>query len=283
MIEPVEIVADRLCALPLAFPLDRPRSAFPPSARGFGTVNCYLLKEGDRALLVDTGFPPFRRDLLAMLDRLDATTTLSVIVLRAAEASALGNLFTILEERDVDQLYGAIAPSIVYAFDSRTLAERNPAGLRKHGYRQLGQSQTIELSPGRRLEVFKPMLQLLNQLWIYDEETRTLFTSEYFGHVVRETAAGPWTVDDPDADPTTPESLAEFLRLGNRTWWLAGADGEALAAWVGETFATRTVECIAPSFGAILRGREVVERHVGLMQEALRLLAREPLQAVTAP
>ena len=274
----LELVADRLYALPLPFGLDRPRSMFPATAHGFGTANCYLLQEGARALLVDTGFPLFHKDVLRMLDTLlDAKTRLSVIVLRPAEVSALGNLFTILEERDVEVVHGSLAPAIVYSFDVRTLAERNPAGLREHAYDQLAQSQTLELGSSRQLEVFKPMLQLLNQLWIYDEETRTLFTSEYFGHAWRETAAGPWTVDDPAADPTTAESLAEFLRTGNRTWWLAGADGDTLAAWVGETFAARPVECIAPAFGAIFRGREVVEQQVELLQEALRLLAREPV------
>ena len=41
----LELVPDRLYALPLVFGLSRPRSMFPLMSRGFGTANCYLLKE----------------------------------------------------------------------------------------------------------------------------------------------------------------------------------------------------------------------------------------------
>jgi hypothetical protein len=280
VIEPLELVPERLWALPLPFALDRPRSMFPVRPGSFGTGNCYLLREGDRALLVDTGFPCFHDDVLGLLARVLApSTVLSVIVLRPAEVSSLGNLFSVLEEYEVETLHAALAHDIVHSFDVRSLARRNPGGLRPHGYRQLTQSQTLALGPGRPLEVFKPMLQLLNQLWIYDERTRTLFTSEYFGYTMRPGAAGPWTVTD-TADAPAPDALAGFLRDGNRTWWLAGADGERLASWVAETFASRPVDCIAPAFGAIFRGREVVERQAELMQQALRGLARE--QAVPA-
>ena len=96
----LELTPSRLYALPLVFGLDRARSMFPPAARGFGSANCYLLKEGDRALLIDTGFPAFRAEVLGLLDgMLEPSTELSTIVLRPAEISAVGTLFAILEQR----------------------------------------------------------------------------------------------------------------------------------------------------------------------------------------
>ena len=80
-------------------------------------------------------------------------------------------------------------------------------------------------------------------------------------------------IDEAARDPTTVEDLMGFLRHGNRSWWLPGADGRRIADWLREVFAARVVERIAPAFGCVLEGRTVVERQVGLMCEALERLA----------
>lgn len=45
-------------------------------------------------------------------------------------------------------------------------------------------------------------------------------------------------------------------------------------------FATREVETIAPAFGRIIRGREAVRRHQGLLDEAIAMLGAEAGSAV---
>lgn len=275
---PITLVPGRLHALPLVFGLDRPQSAFPATARGFGTQNCYLVEEGNQALLIDTGFPVFQEAVLEALETLlSPSAVLSVLVLRTTETASLGNLYAIVEHRRVDTVYAPNPEDFVHSFDTRNLSERGAGGGHERHFEPLNPPVNLDFAGTRRLEVFKPLLMMLRQLWLYDEATRTMFTSEYFGHHWSDSVDGPWIVDDRESDPTTVDSLCEFLRGGNRTWWLSGADGETLAGWLQETFATREVECIAPAFGAIIRGRARVERHVEMLKEALLRLGGEPL------
>jgi flavorubredoxin len=51
--------------------------------------------------------------------------------------------------------------------------------------------------------------------------------------------------------------------------WLAEAHTEAIREQVIEVFETHDVETIAPQFGRIIRGREVVARHRDLILDAL--------------
>ncbi|MCZ6455400.1 MAG: hypothetical protein O6909_14270, partial [Alphaproteobacteria bacterium] len=46
----------KLYALQNAYELDGRISSYPNSARGFSASNCYLLKQEDGALLLDTGY-----------------------------------------------------------------------------------------------------------------------------------------------------------------------------------------------------------------------------------
>ncbi|PWT86143.1 MAG: hypothetical protein C5B56_12885, partial [Proteobacteria bacterium] len=50
------LAAGQLYALQNPFALDGRVSSYPASARGYAVANCYLLKQSDAAMLIDTGF-----------------------------------------------------------------------------------------------------------------------------------------------------------------------------------------------------------------------------------
>jgi hypothetical protein len=107
--------------------------------------------------------------------------------------------------------------------------------------------------------------------WLYDEATRTLFTSDSFSHVVPPAEAESCVLASGDPDPTTVEVVREHLRA--KFAWLVGADVSGIRASVEAVFAEREIEIVAPSYGCVLQGRAVVERHLGLLLEALDDLA----------
>ncbi len=127
------------------------------------------------------------------------------------------------------------------------------------------------------LEIFHATLRLLPTSWLYDARTRTLFTSDLFSGVIRPGPEGPWVITAAD-DTTTIEEMARHL-LETRYWWLAGARVEPIRAAVAETFARLDVETIAPDYGCVLHGREVVARHAGMLDE---ILAQAALMAPPA-
>ena len=283
----VPLVEGRLYALTLPYDLARGTSTHPAGTRGYSSLNCYLLKEGSRALLVDTGFPAQRDALFKLLDELlEPSTRLSVTALRAGEVDSLGNVVPLASRFDLESLYCLLPFQFVWNFDVRSNASRasDRPDARVPASVLLGGSEPKRFPLGehdtRRLEWFKPWLQLLVQNWLYDEDTRTLFTSEVFGHACREHPTGPWVIDDVAQDSTSVAGLASFLRRSNRFWWLAGSDGRRIADWLDGVFQARAVERIAPAFGCIFEGYEVVQHQIDLLRQALISLSAEPSYAV---
>ena len=269
----VVLAPDKLYALCNAYELDGRVATHPLASRGFAPANCFLTLEHDHALLLDTGFSAHERALLAQIGSvLPSSSRLSVWVLRIGEYASICNVRQVVERFDVDVLYGSqgVPPEWV---DFRP--ERVPYGsavaagaLGEIEYRLARQGDTIQVgSAGRALLTLVAPLRLLPTNWVYDEQTRTLFTADAFTYVSRPTASGPWLVTDDD-DPTTEDGVMQFL-LGSRFWWLAGARTAAIRSAITEIFETYPIETIAPSFGCVLHGERTVQRHYELLDGIL--------------
>ena len=88
----------RLYALQNAYELDGRVSSYPENARGFTAANCYLLKEDDGALLLDTGFATHEGAVMDQLgELLDDDTPLYLFPLRLNEFMSVCNAMPIAE------------------------------------------------------------------------------------------------------------------------------------------------------------------------------------------
>ena len=276
----VAIAPGQLYLLPNAFELDGRVSSHPLDARGFAPLNCYLVRERDHALLLDTGFSAHEQTLCAQLDALvSPTERLSVWSLRIGEYASICNVRPVVERYNVDVLYGSQGTPPEWVDFRPELVPYGSAvavgalGQIEHRLARQGDSIAVG-SHGRALLTLVAPLRLLPTNWIYDEHTRTLFTSDAFHYAWRPTPAGPWLITDED-DPTTPEAVMDFL-LGSRFWWLAGASTEPIRRAIAEIFDTYPVETIAPSYGCVLHGRRTVERHYRMLDQVLADAAALP-------
>jgi hypothetical protein len=125
----------------------------------------------------------------------------------------------------------------------------------------------IELQGDRKLEIESPVLRLLPTFWGWDEATRTLFTSDIFGHTVRAEPGDSHVIDEQADDPSTVDSVRAHLFA--KFEWLARARKDAFREYLAATFERRQPEIVAPTRGCALKGRTVVERHYTLLMEAL--------------
>jgi len=259
---------DQLYALQNPFALDGRVSAYPASTRGFSVANCYLLREPDAAMLIDTGFGKDEPAIRAQIEALIAPgTPLSMFPLRLNEFMSINNVESFAGHFNVETCYTS-NPDAALWFDF---------GVREDGRSLLDamkitavtRADTIDLGKlGRTIDVMQAPIRLIATRWLYDRATRTLFSSDMFTHLWRDTATGPWLVTDADNDPTTTRDVRSFM-LNTRYWWLEGAPTDAIRRGIGEIFDKFDVETLAPGYGCILSGRNVVARHYQMLDDFL--------------
>src|SRR5580658_889837 len=252
---------DKLYALQNPFALDGRVSSYPASARGFAVANSYLLTQPDAAMLIDTGFGKDEQLIAPGLP-------FSMFPLRLNEFMSINNVESFAGHFNVETCYTSNIDAALW-FDFGAKAEGRD-NLKSMKVTAVTRTDTIELGKtGRAIDVMQAPIRLIATRWLYDRATRTLFSSDMFTHVWRDTATGPWIVTDADNDPTSLRDVRSFM-LNTRYWWLEGAPTDTIRRGIGNVFDKYDIECIAPGYGCILRGRSVVERHYRMLDEFLK-------------
>lgn len=275
---PIEtIVPGKLFALQNVIKLDGRVSSYPANARGYTVSNCYLIKEGDDAVLLDSGYTAHVRSLLAQIDSLlEPDATLSVYPLRINEYMSVCNVEAIAARFNVIQCYSGNPDAALWVdfggrSDAAASQDDKPYSLKTT---LVARKQTLYLGrdKSRAIDAFQAPIRLIGTRWIYDPATRTLFTSDSFSHEWADSAAGPWATYAAD-NTTTAADIRSFL-LNTRYWWLEGGNTEALRTKISDVLDRYDIENIAPGYGRVLRGRALVERQFAMFDEVLRGLDR---------
>jgi hypothetical protein len=262
------LVDRELYALQNPFPLDGRVSAYAASARGYSVVNSYLLTQPDAAMLIDTGFGKDEPVIRAQIESLIAPgLPLSMFPLRLNEFMSINNVESFAAHFNVETCYTS-NPDAALWFDFGAREDgRNVLDAMK--VTAVTRADTIDLGKsGRTIDVMQAPIRLIATRWLYDRATRTLFTSDMFTHLARDEATGPWIVTDADNNPTATRDIRSFM-LNTRYWWLEGAPTDAIRRGIGAIFDKFDIETIAPGYGCILSGRNVVERHYRMLDEFL--------------
>jgi hypothetical protein len=261
-----------LYALCNPYPLDGRVTWHPPTARGFAPMNSYVLMEGDAALIVDTGISIHEQALLGQLATLvtDATQ-LAVVHTRIGEYTSICNTVPIADRFGLTTLYSEQPDSPLWVdFRPRRGRDRGTLGAlsdtRVEHYSLPG-AIPVGGSGRRSVAIFRSSLRLLPTSWLYDEHTRTLFTSDLFSHLTRPTSDGPWLVSAVD-DTSTRRAMRQHL-FEARYWWLPGARTDPIRRSIASTFDRYDVETIAPGFGCVLHGHDLVDRHYQMLDDIL--------------
>lgn len=267
-----ELAAGKLFALQNLMPLDGRVSSYPASATGWSVSNCYLLTQPDAAWLIDTGFGGHEAALRAQIESLiPRTLPLSLLPLRLNEFMSIQNIDPFTLYFNVKECFTG-NPDAAFWFDFGAGSDSGQNTLDKLNITTIGREETIEIGAlGRPVVVYQAPIRLIATRWIYDEATRTLFTSDMWTHTWRARPDGPWIIEDGDDDPTDFDHVRSFL-LNTRYWWLEGVDTGKLRKGIDKILSRHDIETIAPGYGCILRGRKTVEKHIKLIDDVLKSL-----------
>lgn len=288
-----ELLPGRLYALHNAYSLDGRASSYPASARGFTSSNCYLLKEEDGAIMLDSGYPVHAPSILAQLSSLiDPDLPLSLFPLRMNEFMSVCNVNAIAERFNVVECFSPV-PEVHLWVDFSAKGHNGHETARKSGNGSglehlkttllSGRVQRLQVGrSGRRfIDAIQAPIRLIGTRWSYDEASKTLFSSDMFTHIWRNGANGPWVVEEGE-DTTTYDHVRSFL-LNTRYWWLEGAKTESLRKGLAALFEKYEVEILAPGYGCIIRGREQVARQYQMLDDVLRNLDHKVFEARYVP
>lgn len=271
---PLVLSPKRLFALGASLPLDGSLSWAPAVVGRFQFVNAYLLLENGRALLVDSGVAAHEATILAQLEQVVPAGTRLTVFLTRAEMDCMANLGAIARQFDVDGVMTGGSMNPFDAFDDVPLAGTpgQHFGLERtdRGGLAMERTKTISLGPERELIVITPVFRLLSTFWLFDRATKTLFTSDLFGHT--DSGAELERIVGPEDRSSTPESVAAHVL--SKYWWLKGADPSRLIADVRNIFDEYAPVTIAPTHGCLIDGPDAVARHVDLLIHVLRASAR---------
>ena len=259
----------RLYALQHAYALDGRVSFYPASARGFSVANSYLLTEPDAAMLIDTGFGKDEAAIRGEIEALIAPgQRLSLFPLRLNEFMSINNVESFAGHFNVETCYASNIDAALW-FDFGAKAEGRDI-LKSMKVTPVSRAETIKLgSGGRMIDVMNAPIRLIATRWLYNHATRTLFSSDLFTHVWRGSERGPWFVSEADNDSTSLADIRSFM-LNTRYWWLEGAPTDSIRRGIGNIFDKYDIETIAPGYGCILSGRNVVERHYRMLDDFLK-------------
>ena len=260
---------NQLHALQNPFALDGRVSCYPGSARGFSVVNCYLLTQPDAAMLIDTGFGKDEPAIRAQIESLiPPGLPLSMFPLRLNEFMSINNVESFAAHFNVETCYTSNIDAALW-FDFGAMAEGRDI-LKSMKVTAVTRADTIRLGKsGRAIDVMQAPIRLIATRWLYDRVSRTLFSSDMFTHVWRDTLTEAWIVSETENDSTSMCDIRSFM-LNTRYWWLEGAPTDSIRRGIGNVFDKYDIETIAPGYGCILRGRNLVARHYRMLDEFLK-------------
>ena len=233
-----ELSADKLFALQNPMRLDGRVSSYPASARGYSATNIYLLRQPDAAWLIDTGFGGDEPVLRAQIEKLiGRKTPLSLLPLRLNEFMSIQNIDPFTLHFNVKECFTG-NPDAAFWFDFGAGSDAGRNTLDTLNITTIGREETIPIGDlGRPVVVYQAPIRLIATRWIYDEATKTLFTSDMYTHT-----------------------------------WLEGVDTAKLRKGMNAILDKHDIETIAPGYGCVLRGRKTVEKHIKLIDDVLKSL-----------
>ena len=261
---PIELVGDRLYVVGATIPLDGRASFAPPVGGAFLPVNCYVIVEGDEKLIVDTGIAAVRDELLEQLATLIAPGTPVSVFLTRAEFDTVGNLGPIAETYPVKALHTGGVTNPFDAFDMVRFAGVKPLTIPAQVDRK-PLRDALEFAPGRVIDMVPPAIRMITTYWAFDRATKTLFTSDAFSHVHGDDEGGAVVVDSLEPIDTDVVAAAAYAKF----WFLPETHPGLIARELASVFEEFEPEIVAPAYGGVLQGRQVVQQHYEAMLAVL--------------
>ncbi len=221
---------------------------------GYESIQVYVLLNDGKPILIDTGCFIHKRQIMDELQELLKDNPPSFVFLTHTELPHTGNLGAILDIwPDIKVVISSVLlpySEMPYFVDSNKLMQVSPGETRKFGQRKLTFTDAIlKDQPGT--------------LWIYDNQTKTLFTADGFGYL---------------HDQTNQNQFSDEIQGGISQQWfehyhresfgfLHLVNAEKLNADLDRVFSKRTINILAPTHGSAIRND--IDSHLNRVKDSI--------------
>jgi flavorubredoxin len=256
----VEQIAENIYVLSDLEVANGERSWLPSDAAGFEPFNKFVIVKPDDVLLIETGVSAHCESIISTLREIVGDRMLTLLPTRS-ELESIGNMGAIIDAFPRVQLL-----TTTRALPPLGLAHMKPCRRESVRARRLVRGESLEAVGFGNLKTLTPVIRILNTIWIYDEESGVLFSSDFFAN---ELLANHKT-SVIRRDTTGRAGPARLRRsIVSKFDWLERARTTALEAQWDKMFARIKPTGIAPSLGRITVGPELCSEQITLYRQAL--------------
>ena len=256
----VEQIADDVYVLSDVEPADSERSWLPAGTKGFEPFNKYVIVKPDAVLLLDTGVAAHCDSVIATLRDIVGDRKLVMLPTRS-ELEAIGNMGPIIDAFPRVQLLTTTRalPPLGLCHIREDKRESVPA-------RRIRRGESLDGLGFGNLQTLNPVIRILGTIWLYDRDSRILFSSDFFANdlmetadqsVIRRSAAGL-----PDPATLRRSIVAKFD-------WLERAETAALRAQWNDMFRDIRPITLSPSLGRVQDGLDLAQQVIDLYYRAV--------------
>ena len=256
----VEQIAANIFVLSDLEPASGERSWLPADAKGFEPFNKFVLLQGDHALLLETGAAAHCESVQESLREIVGDRTLVILPTRS-ELESIGNMGSIIDHFPRVELL-----TTTRALPPLGLAHMRPERRQSVKARRIVRGETLGGVGFPTLDTITPVIRILNTIWIYDQASGVLFTSDFFSNDLLTDESTPTIRRDLSALPE-PATLRRSIVA--RFDWLERAHTDLLKAQWDDLFGRIKPKGLAPSLGRVTLGDDVVAQVIDLYRQAL--------------
>lgn len=269
-----EIVPGRLYAVGGTVATTRPTTWIAPDLHGRLAVSCYVLKDGDEALLVDTGLAAHREPISAGLDAVLSGTQRRALIMTRREPDSIINLPWLIRHFAIDTVYcgGILSPLDFFERLDQQAAASHINAIADVGVTWLHAGAHIPIG-GLRLRVLRTALCVLPKSHLFEERTRTLFASDSWGFLTQGAEDGVASVAT--GERLSRDRIAAYLR--HKFDWLLGIDTEPVQQDLARLLGEDPIERICPAYGCVIEGADLVRHVIEETIAAIAMLGQEPM------
>jgi flavorubredoxin len=256
----VEQIADDVYVLSDLEPAHSERSWLPADAKGFEPFNKFVIVKPDVVLLLETGVAAHCDSVIATLRDIVGHRKLVLLPTRS-ELESIGNLGAIIDAFPRVQLLTTTRalPPLGLCHVREDKRDSVPA-------RRIRRGESLDGVGFGNLQTLNPVIRILGTIWIYDRDSRILFSSDFFANDLLESADQP-VIRRSAAGLSDPATLRRSIVA--KFDWLERAETTALRAQWKSMFRDIQPIALAPSLGRVQYGSDLVQQVIELYYRAV--------------